>query len=73
MLCAIPAFMLPEFSLLHLAITRVSFCVMGPWLCVVIYDVMHKNKDNLSKVDNFAIVNECGDQYTQLPSDTVRG
>ena len=72
MICAIPSACVQAAVVPHLGLTRLSFIVMGPWLCNVIYDVMQVNKENLSKVDNFAIVNECGDQYTQLPQDTVR-
>ena len=61
MLCAIPSAVVQAAIVYHLGLTRLSFIVMGPWLCNVIYDVMHVNKENLSKVDNFAIVNECGD------------
>ena len=65
MLCAVPSACIPKPTIVyHLVLTRLSFIVMGPWLCNVIYDVIHVNKENLSKVDNFSIVNECGDQYT---------
>ena len=61
MFCSVTSVCAQQALVYHIGVTRLSFIVMGPWLCNVIYDVMHRNKENLSKVDNFAIVNECGD------------
>ena len=67
MCCACPVACVPQSAFVHLALTRISFLVVGPWLSVVMYDVSNVNKNNIASVDNFSIVNECGDEYTKLP------
>ena len=44
---------------------------MGPWLCVATYGAKDVNLENISKVANFDIVNECGDAYTTIATDQV--
>ena len=44
---------------------------MGPWLCVATYGARDVNLENISKVANFDIVNECGDAYTTIATDQV--
>ena len=50
---------------------RVAFIILGPWLCVAIYDARKQNVENISLVSNFDIVNDCGDQYTQIATTQV--
>ena len=49
MLCSCPAIAVPSLIPAHLGLTRLSFVVMGPWLCTVIYDVRNVNKSNIQK------------------------
>ena len=44
---------------------------MGPILCVATYKAKDANLENIAKVGNFEIVNECGDQYTQIATTQV--
>ena len=52
-------------------LTRLALIVMGPILCVAVYDARNINIENLEKVGYFDVVNECGDQYTKISSGQI--
>lgn len=47
-------------------IGRVIFIIVAPLVGVALYEELKVNQQNIEKLDNFTIINECADQYTNI-------
>ena len=62
----IPVLMPPIHGCVHCA-----YIIMAPIVAVRMRDEMEVNRQNIELIDNFTIINECADKYTNVDADLV--
>ena len=56
--------------LVHLFV-QVCYIIMAPIVGARMYDEMDVNEKNVVKLQNFAVINECGDLYTNVDIEMI--
>ena len=48
-----------------------AYIIMAPIVAVRMRDEMEINRQNIELIDNFWVINECADKYTNVDSDLI--
>lgn len=60
----------PVFSVVH-SCTQVCYIIMAPIVAKRMYEEMDVNRANVEKLQNYKVINECADEYTNLDIDLI--
>lgn len=50
---------------------QMFYIIMAPIVGVRMYDEMEVNRENIIQLQNFSVINECADQYTNVNTDMI--
>ena len=59
------------WSLGNLCCSNLCYLIMAPIVGVRVYQEMEINRINVGKLENFMVINDCGDALTQVDLDTI--
>ena len=60
----------PILMLAHVC-SHCSYIIMAPIVAVRIVDEMEVNRNNVQQLENFSVINECADKYTNVDTDLI--